>query len=402
MRRRRLLLPLMSVVLATAITCSVTPPNPATARPADLAAVGSAARVLLGGAFALTASVDTSLPVVTGSAAQGQMLSTSTGLWRNGPTSYSYHWKACNRVGHRCWTIRGATRSRFLLTSADVGHTMRSVVTAQTPTASSSATSAPTAVVTAVLALLPPVDLSAPAISGTPQDDQTLSTSTGSWLDSPTSYTYQWQDCDNSGVNCTSIKGANQSTYTLVDADIGQTVRSVVTATNSAGSTSASSARTAAVAPPPPPSASIAPAVSGQTTQGQSLSTSNGSWTNDPSSYSYQWQTCDTSGNNCSNISGAAGSTYALTSANVGHTLRSVVTATNAGGSGSASSAPTSVVTPNAPANTTAPVVTGSAVQGQTLSTSNGSWSGSPTSYGYRWEDCNSAGGMCTTISGAT
>ena len=330
------------------------------------------------------------------------MLSTSTGAWPNHPTSYWYRWKVCNRFGNRCSTIKDARRSTYYLTSVDVGHTMRSVVTAQSSTGITSAESAPTPVVGAVLALLPPVDLTAPAVSGTPQDDQTLSTSTGSWLDSPTSYTYQWQDCDSSGVTCENISGADQSTYTLVDADIGQTIRSVVTATNSAGSASASSTRTGAVAPPPPPSVSAAPSVSGQTTQGQSLSTSNGSWTNEPSSYSYQWQTCDSSGNNCSNISSAAQSTYTLTAANVGHTLRSVVTATNGGGSGSASSAPTSVVTPTAPSSMAVPAVTGSTVQGQTLSTSNGSWTGSPSSYGYRWQDCNSSGTSCTTISGAT
>ena len=208
---------------------------------------------------------------------------------------------------------------------------------------------------------------------------QTVSTSTGSWLDSPTSYAYQWQDCDGSGSSCSTISGATQSTYTLTSSDVGHTMRAVVTATNSAGSASATSAQTTVVSAPPRPSNSAPPAVAGQTTEGQSLSTTNGSWTNNPSSYSYQWQDCDTSGSSCSNIAGASQSTYTLTSGDVGHTLRSVVTAANAGGSAAASSAPTSVVAPLPPSNTAAPVVTGSTAPGQTLSTSNGSWTGNPT-----------------------
>ena len=156
---------------------------------------------------------------------------------------------------------------------------------------------------------------------------------------------------------------------------------------------------------PPAPSNSTAPAVSGQAVQGQTLSTSNGSWTNGPTSYAYQWQDCNSLVVSCANISGATSSAYVLQPGDVGSTVRSVVTATNAGGSASASSAATAVVasnTPAAPVNSTLPAVSGQAVQGQTVSTSNGSWSGSPTSYAYQWQDCNSSGGSCANISGAT
>ena len=40
---------------------------------------------------------------------------------------------------------------------------------------------------------------------------------------------------------------------------------------------------------------------------------------------------------------------------------------------------------PAAPANVSAPVVTGSAVQGQMLTASTGTWANTPTSYAYRW-----------------
>ena len=251
--------------------------------------------------------------------------------------------------------------------------------------------------------LVPPVNLVAPAVSGTTTDGQTLTTSDGTWLNSPGSYGYGWQDCDSSGNGCTTISGATGSSYTLASADVGHTVRSVVMASNDGGSASASSSQTAVVSAPPAPANTAAPVVSGTATQGQSLSTSNGSWSGSPASFSYGWQDCDSSGNGCTTISGATGSSYTLASADVGHTVRSVVMASNDGGSASASSSQTAVVSaPPAPANTAAPVVSGTATQGQSLSTSNGSWSGSPASFSYGWQDCDSSGNGCTTISGAT
>ena len=120
----------------------------------------------------------------------------------------------------------------------------------------------------------------------------------------------------------------------------------VVTATNAGGSTPATSAQTKTViaSPPAPPVDTSAPTVSGTAQQGDSVATSNGSWSNSPTSYAYQWQDC-TSGSSCSNIGGATSSTYTLASTDVGKTIDVDVTATNAGGSGSATSAQTGTVT---------------------------------------------------------
>ena len=252
--------------------------------------------------------------------------------------------------------------------------------------------------------VLPPVNTGAPTISGGAVDGDTLTASNGTWADSPTSYAYQWQDCTPAslGLQCAAISGATASTYTLGRSDVGDTVRVLVTAANSTGSTSAASAQTGAVALPPPPADTAAPMVSGSPAQGQTLSTSNGVWSNNPKSYAYGWEDCDSSGNNCTSISNATGSNYTLTSGDVGHTIRSVVTAGNDGGSATASSGQTAVVTTTPPSNTAIPTVTGSAEQGQTLTTSNGSWSGSPTGYQYGWEDCDNSGNNCTSISDAT
>jgi hypothetical protein len=101
--------------------------------------------------------------------------------------------------------------------------------------------------------------------------------------------------------------------------------------------------------PPAPPANTSVPVVSGQAVQGQSLSTSSGSWSGSPSSFGYQWQDCSSSGSGCSNIGGATGSSYVLQASDVGGTVRSVVTAVNSGGSASASSAVTAVIAAAAP-----------------------------------------------------
>ena len=97
------------------------------------------------------------------------------------------------------------------------------------------------------------MDTALPTVSGSPVEGQTLSATTGSWEGSPTSYTYQWEDCNTAGQACTNIAKATSSTYKLASTDVGHTLRVIVTATNTGGSTKASSAATATVTPAPAP-----------------------------------------------------------------------------------------------------------------------------------------------------
>jgi hypothetical protein len=59
----------------------------------------------------------------------------------------------------------------------------------------------------------------------------------------------------------------------------------------------------------------------------------------------YQWLRCNGSGANCAAVPGATASSYTLGPADVGSTVRSQVTAANAAGQASATSAQTAVVT---------------------------------------------------------
>jgi hypothetical protein len=146
------------------------------------------------------------------------------------------------------------------------------------------------------------------------------------------------------------------------------------------------------------------PVLSGTAREGSTLTSSSGSWGGTtPISYTYAWQRCDGSGANCNTLSGTTGGTYKLTSADVNHTIRSRVTATNADGSAQELSAASGVVAKagSAPAPSAQPTPSGTPVEGQTLTASNGRWSGSPpTSYAYQWQRC--AGSSCSDISGAT
>jgi hypothetical protein len=154
------------------------------------------------------------------------------------------------------------------------------------------------------------------------------------------------------------------------------------------------------------PRNSSAPAISGSITAGQALTATHGTWSNLPTSYSYQWNRCDATGGACSTITGATSQTYVLGPADVGHTIVVQASASNHYGTGGpASSAATGVVaaasnTSQAPASSTLPTISGSTVVGQTLTASAGTWSGTPPmTYGYRWQRCDPT---CAAISGAT
>ena len=182
-----------------------------------------------------------------------------------------------------------------------------------------------------------PSVLQAPAVTGSPQQGQVLSATSGSWSAIPVaSYAIQWQRCNGSGSGCADILGATGPTYTVSAADIDATLRAVVTATNVAGPASAPSLPTAvATGPPAAPVNTTPPTVAGTAQTGQTLTASPGTWTgSQPIAFAYQWQRCDGTGGNCSDIAGAADTAYTLTAADVGSTLRVTVAASNAATNG--------------------------------------------------------------------
>jgi len=263
-------------------------------------------------------------------------------------------------------------------------------------------TGSTTSAIDAELANLP-VSSTPPTITGTAQQAHTLTEVHGSWKNSPTEYSYQWELCNASGDECAEIAGATRQTYVPDLADAGHTLRAIETASNLAGAGSpASSAATAVVLPLPPVEIS-APSISGTAQQGKTLTEDHGAWENSPSEYRYQWMRCGSAGTECAAIAGASNQTYVPVAADVGDTLAVQETAGNAGGLGSpAISAVTAVVVPPVPVNKSVPTISGSAVQGQTLSEVHGGWEYSPSEYAYEWQRCNGSGAECAVVAGAT
>jgi len=155
-----------------------------------------------------------------------------------------------------------------------------------------------------------------------------------------------------------------------------------------------------------PPVNTAPPTVSGTAQVGQTLTAGNGTWSNTPTSFAYQWVRCNAGGNSCVNVANGTQRTYTLVGADSANTMRVRVTATNADGSASAESAQTAVVAPatssSAPRNTAPPTISGTPRVGGELTANEGTWTANPTSFAYQWQRCDADVATCTNVVGAT
>ena len=100
-------------------------------------------------------------------------------------------------------------------------------------------------------------------------------------------------------------------------------------------------------------------------------------------------------------------STFAVVTSRLsGHTIEAEVAAANAGGSASAASPATALIQAptgsGTPSSTGAPVIRGTAAEGDPLTATVGTWSGAPDSYAFQWEDCNGSGESCSDVESGT
>ena len=242
-----------------------------------------------------------------------------------------------------------------------------------------------------------------PTISGTPQVDETLTADTSAIADEDglddVSYSYQWVRSDNGADN--DIAGETDSTYTLVLADRGKTIKVRVTFADDADNAETlTSVATEAVAAAPNREATGAPTISG-TPQVDETLTATTSAVNDEDglknvSYSYQWMADDV------NIDGATGATYVLANGDAGKTIRVSVSFTDdRDNAESLTSVATETVAaaPNREA-TGAPTISGTPQVGQTLTADTSAIADEDgltnVSYRYQWM----AGGL--DVDGAT
>jgi hypothetical protein len=201
-----------------------------------------------------------------------------------------------------------------------------------------------------------PKNTGEPSILGTPVEKNTLTATNGSWSGSPATFVYAWLRCPKDGgapdgSNCGVIPDASKSAYQLRAADVDFRIRVRVTASNADGSASAASNATAIVtAAGTRPVNTSPPAISGVSNVGRTLTGSKGSWSGNPTDFNYWWLRCDKIGDGCSEIGGARATTYTLTSADRGNTIRFKVGAQGAVGARVyATSIPTPVIAAAAP-----------------------------------------------------
>ena len=274
--------------------------------------------------------VAATLPVVTGDARRAANLQVSRGTWADDPTGFVYAWLRCDADGTNCTAIPGATRAGYLLTAADVGHAIRGAVTATNTEGSTTAQSAPTGAIAAVLPELVAVG----TITGRRQVPQTLQAQRSTWrTTADTRYGYQWQRCDAAGSNCIDIAGARGQAYRLQVADARSQLRVLHTATDPDGSTTAATPVTVAIAPALP-GIQVTPRLtgSGRADVGKTLTLTPGTWNpaTEITTKVLQFWRCSP---RCTALSTGGAGSYVLGDADAGALIRGSETATGPGGS---------------------------------------------------------------------
>ena len=232
--------------------------------------------------------------------------------------SYEYQWLADDT------DIAGATDSTYTLTEADQGKTIKVKVSFTDDAENEeSLTSAATKAV-AAKANTAPTGL--PTITGTPQVGQTLTADTSAIEDEDglenVSYEYQWI------VGGTDIDGATGSSYLLTSSEQGQTIQVKVTFTDDADNEETlTSTATEAVAAKSNTAPTGLPTITGTLQVEQTLTADTSAIEDEDGlenvSYEYQWIVGGT------DIDGATGSSYLLTSSEQGQTIQVKVTFTD-------------------------------------------------------------------------
>ena len=317
----------------------------------------------------------TGAPTITGTAQVGQTLTAGTTaiMDDDGLTSVSYTYQWIRTAAGVDTNISGATASTYTLVAADLGTTVK--VRVSFTDDASNAETLTSAATAAVAAAANTPATGAPTITGTAQVGQTLTADTTAIMDADgltsVSYTYQWIRVD--GGTETNIASATASTYTLVAADLGTTIKVRVSFTDDASNAETlTSAATAAVSAAPNTPATGAPTITGTAQVGQTLTAGTTAIMDDDGltsvSYTYQWIRVATD-NTETNIASATASTYTLVAADLGTTIKVRVSFTDdASNAETLTSAATAAVSaaPNTLA-TGAPTITGTAQVGQTL-----------------------------------
>ncbi|MGA9857825.1 MAG: hypothetical protein WBQ18_08170 [Solirubrobacteraceae bacterium] len=204
--------------LVLSVTASSSPGSSATANsaPSGLVANGT--------------PLNRTAPTISGVTLDGQTLTSTSGIWDGTlPMTFGYQWRRCDGAGLNCGKPFPATPSAsptYVLQDTELGSILVAYVTATNVAGATPVHSHTTTTV------VTPANTAAPTISGDAQSGKTLTESHGGWIPTkPTGYVYQWQECNASGAQCSSIAGATAQTYAMTNADTGHTLRVLESAT---------------------------------------------------------------------------------------------------------------------------------------------------------------------------
>ena len=335
-------------------------------------------------------------PMLTGSSRVGDTLTTTDGAWSPAAESFAYQWQRRVPAPTATSPERPPTPTPWLPLT-------------RVPT---SAPRSPPPTTTARAWATPP----RPPRSSRRRHRQAPSTrrpgrcrtprrcrsSPGAWTPTSATFTYQWLRCPSGASTlggCVTV-GSGKS-YILSGSDVGHAMTVRVTATAAGVSTVATSTFTSDVAGRALTLTS-APTIQGTVQVAQTIRAQPAVWTVPTRTEKYQWQRCDADGTNCIDIPGAGGQTYKVAIADKDHALVVHELATSPGQSASADSAASTVADQPVPVASVLPAISGTAARTAYLQATRGSWANDPTSYSYAWLRCDSAGGNCAAIPGAT
>ena len=331
-------------------------------------------------------------PSISGDAVVGAELAAHPGRWSDPEAIFTFVWQRCDDAGS-CSTIDGAFDSTYIVSRDDLGSSLLVEVTASNAGGANEADSPATDIVVPAA----PEVVIGPSISGEAAVGSILTVDPGTWSD-PAVFTYAWLRCHgNSG--CSTIDGADGTRYVVTNDDVGFSIEVVVTATNPGGTGTAESNRVGPVVPHTPPVVVTVPSVSGDAIVGSTLTADPGTWSDPAATFTYAWLRCDGSAV-CTAIEGAAGTTYVLAVDDAGSSVGVEVTATGAGGTGTADSNLLGPVLQAPPTVLTAPSISGDAAVGSTLTADPGTWSDPGATFAYGWVRCHGSGN-CSGIDGA-
>jgi len=321
-------------------------------------------------------SLDSTTPVTD------QVVAVQPAIWGPDGVTVSYQWYR-KSVWGMVKPIRDATASTYQVRAGDVGYRLQVKVTGSlagyTPVSRYSMWSSRVALASFISA-------PTPSVGGVVRVGMPLKAITGTW-DPEASFAYQWYRVNPTG-GCSAIPGATEETYMPTPADLGKKLRVRVTGHRPGYVASTRySALTGAVQPG---MSGGTPRVSGNAVVDQELTVSEGRWSPDQVTFSYQWYATSPSGE-LREIPGATGRSYRIEGQFVGHRLRVVVTGHATGYAPLAqTSAYTWTIEKATFASQPRPTVVGTARVGQTLSVVEGSWQPTPA-FSYQWYRAGSA-----------